>query len=67
MPRKARKKSCSGINYIRVRGINRQDLFEDDEDRQRFNESLELYKENLSLEYIWLLNQRTCPWDSSIV
>lgn len=45
MPRKAREKSSSGIYHIMVRGINRQDLFEDDEDRQRFIETLELYKE----------------------
>ena len=27
-----------------MRGINRQDLFEDEEDRQMFIETLELYK-----------------------
>lgn len=45
MPRKARQKSSSGIYHIMVRGINRQDLFEDDEDRQRLIETLALYKE----------------------
>ena len=45
MPRKAREKSSSGIYHIMIKGINRQDLFEDDEDRKRFIEILELYKE----------------------
>ena len=34
MPRQARKKSESGIYHIMLRGINRQQIFEDDEDRQ---------------------------------
>ncbi len=45
MARKAREKSSSGIYHIMIRGINRQDLFEDDEDRQRFIATLALYKE----------------------
>ncbi|MBZ4647601.1 MAG: REP-associated tyrosine transposase, partial [Petroclostridium sp.] len=36
MPRVAREKSSSGIYHIMVRGINQQDIFEDDEDRQRY-------------------------------
>ena len=35
MARKAREKSNSGIYHLMLRGINRQDLFEEDEDRQR--------------------------------
>lgn len=45
MPRQARKKSESGIYHIMLRGINRQQIFEDDEDRQRFLETLENYKD----------------------
>ena len=45
MPRTARKKSESGIYHIMLRTINRQDLFEDDEDRERFIETLAFYKE----------------------
>jgi len=48
MPRTAREKSESGIYHIMLRGINRQDLFEDDEDRQKFIEKLVLYKEKSS-------------------
>ena len=45
MPRQARKKSNSGIYHIMLRGINRQQIFEDDEDRARFLETLQIYKE----------------------
>lgn len=45
MPRVARKKSRSGIYHIIMRGINRQSIFEDDEDRYRFLETLRKYKE----------------------
>ena len=34
MPRAARKKSKSGIYHIMIRGINRQDIFEDDDDKK---------------------------------
>ena len=36
MPRSARKKSESNIYHVMLRGINRQSIFEDDEDRFRF-------------------------------
>ena len=45
MPRQARKKSESGIYHIMLRGINRQQIFEDDEDRERFLETIENYKD----------------------
>ena len=32
MPRQARKTSGTGIYHVMLRGINRQDIFEDDED-----------------------------------
>lgn len=44
MPRYARKKSQNGIYHIMLRGINRQDIFEDDEDRQRLVETIKHYK-----------------------
>ena len=44
MSRMARKKSESGIYHIMLRGINRQQIFEDDEDRQRFLQTLLTYK-----------------------
>lgn len=45
MPRKPRKKSNSGIYHIVMRGINRQNIFEDDEDKQKFLAVLQHYKE----------------------
>src|SRR4051794_27581876 len=44
MPRKARKKSNTGIYHIMLRGINKQSIFEDDEDRLKFLETLKKYK-----------------------
>ncbi len=45
MPRKARVKSVTGIYHIILRGMNRQSIFEDDEDRQKFLKTLKSYKE----------------------
>lgn len=45
MARQVRKKSESGIYHVMLRGINRQQIFEDEEDRQRFLETLKNYKE----------------------
>lgn len=50
MPRKARKKSESGIYHIIMRGINRQSIFEDDEDYIRFLQTLEQYKDKCGYE-----------------
>ena len=44
MPRHARKKSESGIYHIMLRGINRQVIFEDEEDNLKFLETLKNYK-----------------------
>jgi len=43
--RKPREKSNSGIYHIILRGINRQSIFEDDEDRQKLIEVLAKSKE----------------------
>ena len=45
MPRQARKHSESGIYHLILRGINKQVIFEDDEDRERFIWCLRYYKE----------------------
>ena len=45
MPRKARLKSKSGIYHVMVRGINRQNIFEDQEDYIKFIQVLQKYKE----------------------
>lgn len=36
MPRKAREKSESEIYHVMIRGINQQQIFEDDEDKEKF-------------------------------
>lgn len=45
MPRQAREQSQSGIYHLILRGINKQVIFEDDEDRERFMWCLQYYKE----------------------
>ncbi|MCT4606821.1 MAG: transposase [Marinisporobacter sp.] len=45
MPRKARRKSESGIYHIMMRGINRQSIFEDEEDCIKFIQTIKKYKE----------------------
>ena len=44
MPRQARRKSESGIYHIMLRGINKQVIFEDEEDNLKFLEMLKKYK-----------------------
>ena len=44
MPRQARKRSESGIYHIILRGINKQVIFEGDEDYKRFLETIRKYK-----------------------
>ena len=50
MPRQARRKSESGIYHIILRGINQQQIFEDEEDSLRFLETLLKYKEQCGYE-----------------
>ena len=50
MPRSARKKSESGIYHIMLRGINKQQIFEDKEDSERFLETLYKYKKQCEYE-----------------
>jgi len=45
MPRRAREKSSTGVYHVMVRGINRQDVFNDEEDKQKFLSNLKKYKE----------------------
>ena len=46
MPRHARLKSDNGLYHIILRGINRQTIFEDDIDKEKFLLVLNKYKEN---------------------
>ena len=50
MPRKAREKSKTGIYHIIMRGINRQIIFEDDEDYEKYVQTLKQYKEKCGYE-----------------
>jgi len=45
LARVSRQKSNSGIYHVMLRGINKQIIFEDDEDRLRFLETLEYYRD----------------------
>jgi len=45
-----RKKSKTGIYHVIMRGINRQSIFEDDEDYKKFVETLRSYKETSEYE-----------------
>lgn len=45
MPRRARNKSSTGIYHIILRGINKQRIFEDNEDNRRFLETIKTYQE----------------------
>ena len=44
MPRVGREKSESGVYHVMMRGINRQDIFFDVEDKEKFIEILLRYK-----------------------
>lgn len=45
MPRKAREKSSTGIYHVMLRGINRQVIFQDNEDYQKLIDTIIGYKE----------------------
>jgi putative transposase len=45
MPRQSREKSSSGIYHVMVRGINRQDIFHDDNDKQNYIVIMRKYKD----------------------
>ena len=45
MPRAARKKSSTGLYHVLSRGVNRQDIFFDSEDRNVYLERLSKYKD----------------------
>jgi putative transposase len=45
LPRLARAKSRTGIYHVMLRGINKQTIFDEDEDKRKFLETLKKYKE----------------------
>lgn len=44
MPRHARIRSKNGVYHVMLRGINKQNIFEDDDDRQKLIETIVHYK-----------------------
>lgn len=50
MPRHARRKSTTGFYHILLRGVGRQNIFVDEEDKQRFFETIARYKQELHFE-----------------
>ena len=50
MPRQARKESGTGIYHVMLRGINRQDIFEDAEDYMRMLRCMQLMLEQYDAE-----------------
>ncbi len=52
MPRQARTKSKTGIYHVMLRGINQQQIFEDDEDNTKFISILKEYKKEFSFKLI---------------
>lgn len=50
MPRIARIKSRSGIYHVMMRGVNKQIIFEEEEDKKRFFETLRKYKVKCNYE-----------------
>jgi REP element-mobilizing transposase RayT len=50
MPRAAREKSKTGIYHMILRGVNRQTIFEDEEDAVMFLQTLRKYKEESEYE-----------------
>lgn len=56
MPRSARKKSMSGIYHVVFRGINRQRIFEDEEDYQKYLRIINTYRNQCGFSlYAWCL------------
>ncbi|MFZ7133092.1 MAG: transposase [Eubacteriales bacterium] len=50
MPRAARKISSTGIYHIMIRGIDRTDIFRDEDDKDKFIEILEKVKKEMDFE-----------------
>ncbi|GAA0435417.1 hypothetical protein GCM10008983_10000 [Lentibacillus halophilus] len=56
MARKARVKSKSGIYHVMLRGVNRQEIFHDDEDCEKYLEIIKKYKARTAIKvYAWCL------------
>lgn len=56
MSRQAREKSTTGVYHVMLRGVNRQDLFHDDDDRYKFIDIL--------MQLVMPMDDRGNPMDS---
>ncbi len=61
MPRSARMKSKTGIYHVMLRGINRQDIFEDEEDYEHRNRPLFTQKMYTATHSMNMVNMGTVP------
>jgi putative transposase len=52
MPRQAREKSISGIYHVMLRGVNKQNIFQDNEDKKKLFQVLRFYKVLCDFELI---------------
>jgi len=50
VPRRAREKSSTGIYHVMLRGINKQIIFEDNEDYEKFLQIIKGYREECGYE-----------------
>lgn len=50
MPRVMRKRSSTGIYHIMLRGINQQNIFVEDEDNERFIDTLAGYQNEIEYQ-----------------
>lgn len=55
MPRTPREKSPTGIYHIIMRGVNRQRIFEDHEDRQKLLEKLLSFAGSVDTEFLLIV------------
>lgn len=56
MPRTSRVKSKTGVYHVMLRGVNRQEIFHDEEDNLKFIYTLKRYKQQSAIEiFAWCL------------
>lgn len=74
MPRKPRESSGTGIYHVMLRGINRQDIFEDAEDYYTFIRMIAMIPPTIRqkngsrstpalLSHLFKKRSKTCPYD----
>ncbi|MBR1462333.1 MAG: hypothetical protein IJ604_03005 [Prevotella sp.] len=63
MPRQKREKSGTGIYHVMLRGINRQDIFEEDEDYLRMLDFLRQQTKRSNCQFLFERYGMTNPLD----